>query len=85
MNGVVLDEPYLTEKSLAPSDIDFPYQVPENRYFVLGDHRSVSIDSRSSTVGCVSREQLISRSYIPGLSLRFFWRNQIKTIVRFIV
>lgn len=59
VNGVALDEPYLTEKSLQPTDIEFPYQVPENRYFVLGDNRSVSIDSRSDAVGCVSKEQLI--------------------------
>ena len=72
VNGVVLDEPYLTEKSLAPSDIDFPYQVPENRYFVLGDHRSVSIDSRSSTVGCVSREQLIGKVIFRVYPFRSF-------------
>ena len=59
VNGVVLDEPYLTEKSLEPTDIEFPYQVPESRYFVLGDNRSVSIDSRSDVVGCISKEQLI--------------------------
>lgn len=59
VNGVVLDEPYLTEKSLEPTDIEFPYQVPESRYFVLGDNRSVSIDSRKDEVGCISKEQLI--------------------------
>ena len=61
VNGVALKESYLKEKSLKPTDIEFPYQVPDDRYFVLGDHRSVSIDSRSSTVGCVSEEQLIGK------------------------
>ena len=61
VNGVVLEEDYVTDKSLEPTDITFPYQVPENRWFVLGDHRSVSIDSRSTVVGCVTKEQLIGK------------------------
>ena len=63
VNGVALDEPYVTEKSLDPTDIEFPYQVPENRFFVLGDHRGASIDSRSSVVGCVTKEQLIGKIF----------------------
>ena len=63
VNGVALDEPYVSEKSLDPTDIEFPYQVPENRYFVLGDHRAASIDSRSSVVGCVTKEQLIGKIF----------------------
>lgn len=61
VNGVLLEEDYVTDLSLEPTDITFPYPVPENRWFVLGDHRSVSIDSRSMEVGCVSKEQLIGK------------------------
>ena len=61
VDGKLLDEPYLTEKALGECDLEFPYQVPENRYFCLGDHRSTSVDSRSSAVGCVSDEQIVGK------------------------
>lgn len=58
---VLLEEPYLMEKALGECNIELPYQVPESRIFVMGDHRSISVDSRNTAVGCVSEEQLVGR------------------------
>ena len=61
VNGEVLEEPYVSDKALGDCNITLPYQVPENRIFVMGDHRSVSVDSRNSSIGCVSQEQIAGR------------------------
>ena len=61
LNGAPLEEPYLTETALGECDITFPYQVPENQYFLMGDQRETSIDSRSSVIGCVAADQIIGR------------------------
>ena len=61
VDGELLDEPYLKEKAYGDCDIDLPYQVPDNRWFCIGDHRSTSVDSRSTSVGCVANEQIVGR------------------------
>ena len=61
VNNVELDEPYISEKSLGECDIEFPYQVTENNYFMMGDHRETSIDSRSSVIGCIAEDQIIGK------------------------
>ena len=64
VNGALLDEPYVSEYSLGESDISYPFQVPESSYFVMGDERASSLDSRSSLVGCVKADQIIGEGLL---------------------
>lgn len=74
VNGDLLDEPYLDEKALGCCDIEFPYQVPESRYFLLGDNRSTSVDSRSTEVGCITESQVLGKVVFRVLPLSEFGR-----------
>ena len=61
VNNVKLDEPYIEEKAYGETNIELPYQVPDSRIFVMGDNREASIDSRNTSVGCVSDEQIVGK------------------------
>ncbi len=61
VNGKRIEEPYIDAPSKGVCDIKLPYQVPENRVFVMGDHRSDSIDSRTKEIGCVAEEMIVGK------------------------
>lgn len=76
LNGSELDEPYVAEKALGECDVEFPYQVPENAYFMMGDHRETSIDSRSSVIGCIAEDQILGKILCKFWPLsEFEWIN----------
>ena len=61
VNNLPVEEPYITEKAFGETNIELPYQVPENRIFVMGDHRATSVDSRNTNVGCIAKEQIVGK------------------------
>lgn len=61
VDSVLLDEPYITDKAFGDCNIELPYQVGDDRYFVMGDHRSTSSDSRNTSVGCIAEDQIIGK------------------------
>ncbi len=61
VDGVVLDEPYVNEKAFGECNITLPYQVPDDKIFVMGDHRATSVDSRNTAVGCISNDLVVGR------------------------
>ena len=64
VNGEILEEPYVTDKGLGDCDLEFPYRVPGTSYFVMGDKRSNSVDSRNSVIGAISRDDIIGKVFI---------------------
>ena len=64
VNGELLEEPYVTDKGLGDCDLEFPYKVPADGYFVMGDRRSNSVDSRNSVVGSIPQEDIIGKVFI---------------------
>lgn len=72
VNGEILDEPYVSEKGLGDCDLEFPYKVPGTGYFVLGDQRSNSVDSRNSAIGAISKDDIIGKVFLKVWPLSNF-------------
>jgi signal peptidase I len=75
LNGEKLDEPYAQQLSVGECDLEFPFQVPQEQYFVLGDMRESSIDSRNTLIGCVAKDQIVGKVFFriwPFKTIRFF-------------
>ena len=61
VNGAAVNEPYVTERAKGDGDVSFPYTVPNDRYFVMGDRRTVSVDSRNSVIGAIEKDQIVGK------------------------
>ena len=75
LNGEKLEEPYVQQMALGECDLDFPYQVPQEQYFVIGDMRESSIDSRNTLIGCIEKDQIVGKVFFrvwPFKNIRFF-------------
>ena len=75
LNGEKLDEPYVQQKDFGECDLEFPFQVPQEQYFVVGDMRESSIDSRNSLIGCIPKDQIVGKVFFrvwPFKSIQFF-------------
>ena len=75
LNGEKLDEPYAQQIAFGECDLEFPFQVPQEQYFVLGDMRESSIDSRNTLIGCIPKEQIVGKVFFrvwPFHNLQFF-------------
>jgi signal peptidase I len=75
LNGEKLDEPYVQQLAMGECDLEFPFQVPQEQYFVVGDMRESSIDSRNTLIGCIPKDQIVGKVFFriwPFKSIRFF-------------
>ena len=75
LNGEKLEEPYIDRKALGECDLTFPFQVPAEQYFVIGDMRESSIDSRNTVIGCIPKDQIVGKVFFrvwPFKRMRFF-------------
>jgi signal peptidase I len=75
LNGEKLDEPYVEQKAFGECDLEFPFQVPAEQYFVIGDMRENSIDSRNTLIGCIPKDQIVGKVFFrvwPFKSIQFF-------------
>ena len=75
LNGDKLDEPYVYQKALGECDLEFPFQVPQEQYFVVGDMRESSVDSRNSMIGCIPKDQIVGKVFLrvwPFNSIQIF-------------
>ena len=75
LNGEKLDEPYVQQKAFGECDLEFPFQVPQEQYFVVGDMRESSIDSRNTLIGCIPKDQIVGKVFFrvwPFKSIQFF-------------